>query len=258
MHSRRVPQATVDHSHLPDSRRSSGRHQCELESWRVGINGHFSFGKLLPLLHACSYPSPFSLHWFLSPLVTPHLFDLLASWLPSFVMRFLFHNTNANPSSLDFGDHTAFPSYYDLHNLATCSPLCTSSWRRYYQYEARGFSIISLPAAQANLLHAAIVWSVVPCFVVVRLFSSTEAQSCSITFSVLGNGSSSAKTGIWSEPCFSLWQLLETASTWLTISSDVPRTHYPTTQSLCIVKPIIISCLHWHWTQCMHCVDSPL
>lgn len=71
------------------------------------------------------FPSSFS--GFRVPL-SPRIYSIF--WLadlPSSSPRFWFHDTNANPSSLGFGNHTVLPSYHDSHNLPSCRPSCTGS-----------------------------------------------------------------------------------------------------------------------------------
>ena len=127
-------------------------------------------------------------------------------------------------------DRTVFSHHHDSHILATCTPSCIDSRRRCYKYQAHGFRHCQW--LQANLAYIDCPIGCAQC-VVVRLSSSTEAQSCAITFSskthsVLGDPSG-AKIRINAcrsgpRPDFCL--LFETASTWLIVFSllqDVPR-----------------------------------
>ena len=77
-------------------------------------SGDNSFGKLSRILSV--YRSPFPR---LLDSLPPCIF-CLADRHPS-LRRFWFHNICANPSSLDFDDHTVFPCHHDSHNSATCT-----------------------------------------------------------------------------------------------------------------------------------------
>ena len=78
------------------------------------------------------------------------------------------------------GDRTVFPHHHDCHKSATCTPSCVDSRRKYNKYQARGCGLRQWP--QANLTY---IDRPRGCAqrVVVWLPSSTDAQSCSTTFS---------------------------------------------------------------------------
>ena len=146
------------------------KRKLESESGRVGITPSVSYKPYITY----SFGIPFSLHRFLnssSPCI--YLVFCLADRPPS-LLRFWFHQSPA-------GDRTIFPHHHDSHNSATCTPSCVDSRRRYYnKYQARGSSLRQWP--QANLTYIDRLIGCAQC-VVVWLSSSTEAQSCSITFS---------------------------------------------------------------------------
>ena len=112
------------------------------------------------------------------------------TWLTD-LLRYL-GSSSTTPVQSPASDRTVFPHHHDSHNSATCTPSCVDSQRRHNKYQVRRFGLRQWP--QANLAY---IDRPIGCAqrVVVRLFSSTEAQSCSTTFSskthsVLGDVSS--------------------------------------------------------------------
>ncbi|EDR03680.1 uncharacterized protein LACBIDRAFT_331154 [Laccaria bicolor S238N-H82] len=123
---------------------------------------------ILPCDHSLSLPNLFAL----PPICTTRLSYSLVTTLHMNRRYSTIVLVSQHQCNLQLVIAPSFAHHHDSHNLATCTPSCV----RYNKYQAREFGLRQLTYIDRLIgcAQRVVVW---------LLSSSTEAQSCSITFS---------------------------------------------------------------------------